>query len=71
MSDYGISQGCDTTPHSHDTAGGNLVFCGIRTKKLVDGLGMTAGFGEMRVYKCRICTAEIEAVEPEILSFEE
>jgi len=66
MSNPEVSQSCEIPPHSHSTIDGNLTLSGTKNERVKDGLGIVAGFKEVKVYRCRICAREIEKVNPEI-----
>ncbi len=71
MSDQKIFQSCETLPHGHSTTDGNLMLWGTKTENVKDALGMVIGFRKTKVYKCRVCTREIEKVDQEIFPLEE
>jgi len=60
------SQNCEILPHDHNLTGGNLTQVGTRHKAVRDGIGMVIGFNTIRVFRCRICTMDIERVDPNI-----
>jgi hypothetical protein len=66
MSDREISKSHGVQSHSHNITGGNLDFLGTKYKPEKDGIGLLTGFRKIRHFRCQICLADIEDVDPEI-----
>ncbi len=67
MSDREVSKSRNVRLCSHDVArSSDLKFLGTRYEAVKDGIGLLTGFRKVEMFRCQICLADIEDVDPQV-----